>query len=305
MNAVRSNRHAVALAFIAALSTTMSVPAAEYVDTVPLTLLQGLFAGPSGGGLRAYSEFPERFPDIVIPPGFIVVGSIDMGNSMRVVMQTERERDEALGMLSEILSSAGFSDVQTVADRAPTGFVTQEAQSRRVLCRDDLGYLTVAFTEQAGLNLISLSTSSAMLSSGAPVCGGMSNSGGVFFNLSATTIQDLAQHMPVMNIPAAANQSPQPFLGSGGSSASGGTVETSSTFTSDMTVPQLYRHFADQIGSQGWALDSEGAGELTGSGNWIKIVEDDMYLHGSFTIVQNSPSTFAIRFRLTTLDPGL
>lgn len=228
-----------------------------------------------------------------------------MGNSMRVVMQTERGRDEALGMLAEILSSAGFTEVQMMADRAPTGFVTQEAQSRRVLCRDDLGYLTVIFTEQPGLNLISLSTSSAMSSSGAPSCSSTANSRGAFGARPSMAIQDFAQHMPVMKLPAAANQSPQPFLGSGGSSASGGTVETSSTFTSDMTVPQLYKHFADQIGAQGWAVDSEGTGQLTGSGNWIKIVEGDMYLHGSFTIVQNSPSTFAIRFRLTTLDPGL
>lgn len=114
--------------------------------------------------------------------------------------------------------------------------------------------------------------------------------------------------MPVMALPADVDTSRQSYLGMSGGSSSrawisgGATYETSSEFGSDMTIPQLYQHFAQQIGTQGWALDSEASGQLSASGNWIKIPDADTYLHGAFNILQSSQSKFMIRFRLTKLS---
>src|SRR5690606_37634644 len=113
---------------------------------------------------------------------------------------------------------------------------------------------------------------------------------------------EMTKYMPVMNMPGSSSQAPAAFLGSGGSSSSNGTYETRREFESDMSVPELYRFFADQIVAQGWILDSEASGQISASGNWYRTPESDVFLHGGFDIVQTSESSFGVRFRMTRLN---
>lgn len=310
MRTTRPDNCFISLAIAAACASALPVHAAEYTDSVPLPLVKALMAGPLGDEVHLYSDIPGDFPDIPVPANFSVLGGIEQMNSSRVILQTSDNREDAIAALSDALLSAGFVEMQTMGGGRPGGFTSSGVMMLpRNFCRDDIGFLTTMVSQQAGLTQVSLGTSRAMFDSGASSCAEvqaqMRNPNP---NGPGIPVTNLAQYMPEMVLPDASNNTPQPFLAiSGGSSSrtwvsGGATYETSSEFSSDMNIPQLYQHLAQQIGTQGWALDSEGSGQLSASGNWIKIPDADTYLHGAFNILQSSESNFMIRFRLTRLS---
>ncbi len=246
----------------------------------------------------------------MIPPEFTVQGGVERGHSRQLVLQTDEGRDQALEILSGALTSVGFLDVESLTGRNRTGFLSERDLAVRTFCRDDAGVFGVTYVTLAGVAHVIMNATGPMQASGPQSCAEMGQPPG-FASMPGRPgpmLDVLSQHMPVMTVPAAADTSRRAYLStrggspSGGSFSGGGTFETSSEFGSDMSIPQLYQHFAEQIGSQGWALDSEATGQLSASGNWIKIPDADNYLHGAFNIIQNSESNFTIRFRLTKLS---
>src|SRR5690606_22904778 len=157
-------------------------------------------------------------------------------------------------------------------------------RASHLFCRDDVGALNVTFFAQPEGNIISMatnpldgrgfSTCSDLVQPRPSLLGGPSACGARWL------MAETAKYMPVINLPTDSSQPPGAYLGSGGGSSSSGTFETRREFESDMSVPDLYRFFADQIVAQGWILDSEASGQISASGNWYRTPESDVFLHG-------------------------
>lgn len=304
MRSARLHQRLSSLGIAVALWGAAPVMAAEFTDNVPMPLVRALLTNPGSNDVRIYSDVPEGLPEFVIPANFSVLGGIAQNRGSRMILQTSATREDAIAALSDSLVNAGFVDVETLVGGRITGFVPSEAMlSRRNFCRDDVGYLTIMFTELAGVNQVSLGTSNVLADSGISSCAELAEPRTPDMSRPDALFSDLMQHMPVLEVPESANSSrPRPFLGTSGASASERTYETSSQFTSDMSILEVYPRFAQQIAAQGWALDGESTGQVSGSGNWVKIPDGDTYLHGLFSIVQSSEANFSIRFRLTKLS---
>lgn len=302
MRPARLNHRLLSLFVAVSLGVAEPVLAAEFTGDVPLPLVRALLHIHNGAEPRVHSDVPDSFPEILIPAGFTVLGGMERGPTRLLILQTNEERDEALAAISQALLDAGFRDVEALAGRQMSGFLTERDLSTRTFCREGEGILGVTYVVMSQEAHVILNAPDARDSDDTQSC---ANFGAPpTMPVSATARMDaLMQHMPAMTIPDAVDTSRRPYLGgAGGGSASQGTYETSTDFGSSMTIPQLYQHFTEQIASQGWALDGESIGQVSASGNWIKIPDGDTYLHGLFSIVQSSASNFSIRFRLTKLS---
>jgi len=295
------------LQLLAMLCCADPVIAAEMHDSVPLPLVKAIMANPLGEDTHLYSGVPDAFPLISIPSGFDVLGGMTQGQRTRLILQTSRDGETAMDILKSSFLNDGFIDVNTIPGSRTGGFVTPSGvRAGLLLCRDDVGALNVTFFAQPEGNIVSLAATPLNGRGGSP-CSDIGqprpsllagpNSGGARWMMA-----EMAEYMPVMNMPGNSSQAPAAFLSSGGSSSSNGTHETRREFESDMSVPDLYRFFADQIVAQGWILDSEASGQISASGNWYRTPKSDVFLHGGFDIVQTSESSFGIRFRMTRLN---
>ena len=301
MRSTRLHHRLFSLTIAGLLMGAVPVMAAEFTGDVPLPLVRALLHIHNGAEPRVHSDVPDSFPEILIPAGFTVLGGMERGPTRLLILQTNEERDDALAAISQAILDTGFLDVEALAGRRMSGFLTERDLSTRTFCRDDEGILGVTYVVMSQEAHIILNAPDARDSDVTQSCAD--------FGAPPTTpvsainrMDALMQYMPAMTIPDAADTSRQAYLGGGGGSASQGTYETSTDFGSSMTIPQLYQHFAEQIASQGWALDGESTGQVSASGNWVKIPDGDTYLHGLFSIVQSSESNFSIRFRLTKLS---
>src|SRR3989338_1537487 len=171
MRPVRSHHRLFSLAVAVSLGSATPVMAAEFMDNVPLPLVRALLTNPGSNDVRIYSDVPEGLPEFVIPANFSVLGGIAQNRGSRMILQTSATREDAIAALSDSLVNAGFVDVETLVGGRITGFVPSETMlSRRNFCRDDVGYLTIMFTEQAGINQVSLGTSNVLADSGISSC---------------------------------------------------------------------------------------------------------------------------------------
>ena len=281
--------------------------AAEIHDSVPLSLVKAIMANPLGEDTHLYNGIPDAFPRISIPSGFDVLGGMSQGPRTRLILQTSREGETAMDLLKSSFLNDGFMDVNTILGSQSGGFVTPVGmRASHLFCRDDVGALNVTFFAQPEGNIVSLATN-PLNGMGGSTCSDIGQPrpsllGGPASGGARGMMAEMAEYMPVMNLPANSSQAPTAFLGGGGISSSNGTYETRREFQSDMSVPDLYRFFAEQIVGQGWILDSEASGQISASGNWYRTPESDVFLHGGFDIVQTSESSFGIRFRLTRLN---
>lgn len=297
-------------ALSAALSLSLPIHAAELDSDVPLPLVKALLQSPLGDDVHVYLGIPDNFPSgINIPREFSILGGVDLGRSQRLVLQTSTNRDAALDALSTVLTAVGFVDIQTLSGMRASGFVVPESMlARRTFCRDDVGYITLAYSAQPYGNLLSLSTSNTLADSGMSSCQQIRSPARGPYNTrqpsSGVPMIDLMQYMPRLDLPGTLRDSiPNPFFSSGGSSSGGSHAETENRFRSDMSIPALHKHFADQIRAQGWTSDGEVTGQFSATGNWIKIPDADTYLYGSISILQTSEANFSVRFRLNKLTP--
>lgn len=314
MRPTRLHQHLSSFVIAALLGGVAPVMAAEFTDGVPQALVKALLLNPLGEDMRLIDGIPEAFPDISIPGDFTVLGGLEQGPSQRVVLQSSFSPDDAMVSMTEAIVSAGFVDMEALTRQQRTGFLpAQSGYETRLLCRNGFGTMNVEVSSPEGVTQVVLGTT-GFERLGFASCeemAGMSStppSGWISSDRPRALFVELAtnfgQHMPVMELPADAETARGVYFGSSRMSSSRDTHETSSQFASAMTIPQLYEHFAAQIAAQGWALDGASTGQVSASSNWIKIPEADTYLHGAFSLLQNSESNFTLNFKMTKLDAG-
>ncbi len=283
-----------------------SVLADPFEDDVPLDLVRALLGGQIDQTVL-YAGWPPDFPQVPLPDSVTVLGSVQMMNVQRVVLDTGGPAGPVRDRLIADLEAEGYLLItQPPQRRAPFpmgGFQAVPAIPDGMpvqLCHEQHGMLLIRPLPGGSggpSRTIELHTqlSRPMAAAGtpffsdAPAIARQTVAAGPQ-TLSCEDLRDrqlqqqgmgsgqsLAEYMPQLLLPAGAisQQSSQggiPRLGMSGGGLSPGLL-SDAEMQMDMTLSALYSHFARQLREQGWQADSEAEGETTATGTWLSVHE--------------------------------
>jgi len=142
--------------------------ATEFDEAVPLELVKVLLGNSGFSEVKIYSDIPDRFPAFDLPSGIEILGSVDQGVSQRVIMKTSLETDVASQSVEAELLRQGFIHFPLMgAEDMDRGFVSpREIERPTILCRDDIGTVSLSASRTDDSTFVSLGT--AQLSFGQP-----------------------------------------------------------------------------------------------------------------------------------------
>lgn len=130
---------------------------------MPLPLVKAFLGTSPYGEMNIYSDLVSSFPDFTVPTGFSVLGSIDRGYTVSVILGTELSKDASVAALSESLSEVEFGDFRTRIDAGPVnGFVRANPTvypSYTRFCHDGLGFITLEYQTHSDFRTVSLASS--------------------------------------------------------------------------------------------------------------------------------------------------
>ncbi len=290
-----------ACVFMLAFCITRLSADTEFEGAIPVAIVEALFDSYADVQFAVYSDIPDDFPDIALPDGFDVVGSVYQMSRLRVVFETALAQTDAMASMTETFELQDW--VQFPLFRPPyseVGFIQSgriDMSERQILCHDELGQMALSYAARESGNYLSLGWSLLSNRQQGDCAQQIALQQASLAPRSRT--MGLRQYLPRMEIPGP--QSPQlmaAFVG-GGSSSSGNTIETDGTMTTDLGIEEVYRHFADQIQGQDWALDTEAIGARSATGTWTKSPEADLQLFGTLSIVNSGDEDYDLQFRLT------
>ncbi|MDH7944315.1 hypothetical protein QGM61_10830 [Pseudohongiella sp. SYSU M77423] len=143
----RTARHAL-LAAITSLLFTTQAASQEIEGDIPADLARALLGENQPFEIRFFEGLPEQFPEIELPADSALLGSVDMVNSQRVVLQVTGDGIAQRTQLINELEALGYLMI-TQPHRMPPqqrGFVAQMPIPPGMpiqLCHNDLGMLTL------------------------------------------------------------------------------------------------------------------------------------------------------------------
>ncbi len=272
----------------------------EFEGPIPVDVVEALFNSYGENQFAVYSDVPDEFPDLQIPAEFSVVGSVYQMTSLRVVFATQLNEEDAVQAMVDVFEAENWMQLPIMESRLPrTGFIAPNqinVGNFQALCHDDFGRVTIRFSERAPSNYLSAALSAGrnrpgycqqQLTMQQAAAGQMSRSIG------------LRQYLPRMEIPADQNRQRLGVAMVGGLSSSSNSVDTEASMTSEQSLDEVYRYFADQIEEQGWELDSEAVGSLSANGTWAKSPEANLNLLGRLSVTKSGESDYDLQFTLT------
>ncbi len=306
MRNVRYSVFTVSFTTVFALLTQPLFAATDFDDDlVPLDLLRGLIQNIVTGPPQASSGIHERFPDLVLPDSYSVVGSVEQRDSARTVLRSPLGTEEAVANLVSLFENHGYTQAPVPGMGPRTGFIQRTAPQRPVqLCGDDDTTVSVMAGAQADYSLVTMSISSPQ---GFPqsYCSQIRSGGQASAMLMASAMGgplDLRQHMPQLVIPEEGTQPFRPFVDGGSRGSSGNRYESSHTLQINWQMDTVYRHFADQVEEQGWSAVGEVVEDPVSSGHWTRQLDPDTRIVGTLMVVESAPETFELRFQLQRLE---
>ncbi len=282
--------------------------ATEFENTIPLDLAKVFLNFGNAADVGIYSDILENFPEIEIPAGFNILGSLDQGVMQRVVLQTNYAREEANILLLEALTAEGWQELQPpeMAVSQPRGFVPAGGQQPNaiplMLCHDDLGNMTLMMADGVNGNIVSLIRNNNRMMGGRLTCAQQEQQRGQSFGMRGNMPRGVAEFMPTLQMP---NPTGGPSTGiprsgfiTGGSGGSSNDFEMRSNLNIDWSINELYDFFAEQLSEQGWIQDSAWNGSITGGGNWTKNPEENLDLISILSIVEIAEDAFEMKLRI-------
>lgn len=292
----------VVVSTIAASVFSIANADTEYQGDMPVPLVKALLGNMPYGEVSLFSDIDDDFPELTIPGSFSVLGSLNNGYAITLVLQTELARDGAINQLSGPLAQAEYSPYSTQIDAGPiTGFVYANQPAALDIsrfCHDSLGFITVGFQEHSDYNTVALA----------------STGGGVEQNCAVLQEQQtqrmtsflsgngLREHLPKLVLP---ELPPRPFAAfanvGGYSGGSNRGIEIEASLKSDWDMDDVFSHFKDQIVEQGWIPDSENIGEASAIGTWTLSPEADLDLVGNLIVLKSGKESFELKFQLNPL----
>jgi hypothetical protein len=143
----RTARHALLSAITSLLFTTQAV-AQEIEGDIPADLARALLGENQPFEIRFFEGLPEQFPEIDLPQDAELLGSVDMVNSQRVVLQVAGDGIAQRTQLIRELEALGYLMITrpNLVPPQQRGFVVQMPIPPGMpiqLCSNDLGMLSL------------------------------------------------------------------------------------------------------------------------------------------------------------------
>ena len=293
----------ISFVFLIAASIS-SFAATEFEDSIPIDTAKILFDTRMTGQVEIYSDIMDEFPPFQVPAALSVLGSVNQGFMLRVILETQSDEDTAIDVIMKAFLLNNWQSMPSpFMGRAQTGFIAPNTNIPKVnqICHDQLGRISINYFQRSSVKYVSLNKSRGF--------GG--HQGTCAQQVAQQTAQQalfsnrlganggIRQYMPKMELPSTTGQMPSPFsIMGGGFSGSLTDIETESQLEIEWTTTEVYQHFADQIAEQEWLLDSESSGNFGANGTWTRSPETNMNLIGTLTVLKTGDSYFQLKFRL-------
>lgn len=291
-----------------ALAAAPLPAATEFEDSVPVELAKLFLGNPGIGEATLYRDVMDDFPPFTVPAAFEVLGSLDQVYLQRVILRTDLDADAATAALTAAFTANGWQliDLANFGAGQRGGFVSAAQPQLPVqICHDDYGMLQVQVSTSADGKFVNLNRSRAgMMGGSGNVDASMSPCDPARFGMMGPmgpgARGGVIAHMPTLVVPEAGDalRSMPSIRGGGGGSPN--DWESSTPLASELSLQQLYEHFAPQLIAQGWALDSVGTGSFLATGSFTKTVEGDMELIGILNVLELAENSFDLKFRLVS-----
>lgn len=284
-----------------------AVQAQPFEESIPLDLARALISPGSVDNISFYQGFPPDFPDIELPAGISVMGSMGQHNAERVVLYATPDAGQQREALVASMEEQGYRMLTRPPQQDPDqrGFVAPDVIPPGMpvqLCHDDHGTMMIQVVSGSAEPLL------VMMGMGSPRQMQM-NCEQQEARMELMGRQGPGagpqRYMPRLELPSgatgrsAALRAFSPF--GSGMSGSGNTVRTSTDVSVDWPPERLHEHFAAQLREQGWTVDSEGLGTFSASSGW-RGEEDDESLLGALQVLSSGDGQYQVTFVLAVLE---
>lgn len=281
--------------------------ATEFEGDVPADLVSQMVGG------SIYSDLPDEFPDISLPPEINLRASIVNDFSTHVIFSADSGFDEGARLLADSFMDAGWVMLPTIEYQQPeNGFIRANTPlppfSNNDYCHDRFG--TLRITPENGNP--TGSTINARLSQMAQRQPGFSCQQQIDQREMSADRQDMRmfrqqnrEYLPRLELPED-NARPitrMPFSISDASySSSGGEIETEIQWQGDLNISELNTYFAEQLQAQDWQPDASWVGGRSAGGNWTFSPAPDLNFVGVLNIVNTNDDLYMLKFTMTPVD---
>ncbi|MCH8264626.1 MAG: hypothetical protein IIC10_04435 [Proteobacteria bacterium] len=287
---------------LAIFSLSNTLADIEFEESVPLELVKVFVGSTPFGEVKIYSDLLSAFPEFTIPDEFNIMGSIDRGRSLSVVLATELSSDQTTAALTQSFNQTGFTEFEVPGSRDPgTGFVRPNQpsfQANKRLCHDAFGFISFSYKEHTDSNMVTISSN---LPNNNQSCAEQLAEQSLAMNRYGATQGGLRQYLPRLELPESEQRRTSPFFGMGSSSSSGNGVEARANVNVEWEIGEVFRHFKEQIEDQNWQLDSEIVGAASATGSWIHSPEPGLDLIGTLIVLRSSEGSFELKFQLNSI----
>jgi hypothetical protein len=274
----------------------------EFQDAIPIEVAEALFGFGDGSPMRVYAGLMEGFPAFELPAQFEIIGSLDRTANLSVALGTSLEEQEARTLITQALLREGWIEMPSFEPgMRDYGFVSVNQIARpsySQLCHDDFGNLTILYRERNTTNTLTLSTSNGFFGNRYQTCEARIQQQQMTMEMSQRHTSEIYDHVPTLIAPEDANHGRMAYIGGGGMSSNGNSVETSTSFSIDWELDAVYSHFKDQIVEQGWTVDVESIGTVTANGTWIKVGDNNVNLILRLDVVNSVEDQFDLTLRV-------
>lgn len=288
------------------LACNTTIGAESFDEDVLLALVKQVTGGTLSTGL------PSGFPEFDLPEELSLLGSLDVNYNQTVAYTVEGNGEVAGQDLASNILRDGWIQLLSYNIEQPTnGFINPNAEPLRIgndqqYCHDDFGTLLINSPED-DLVLVSMFRQSLMQPG---------------FSCQQQNIQRQQQNTrqnqgfpyglqntmfaPRLEVPVEDDEDVfvppiRPMMGFSGSDDD---FRTQTSVSTGLSMREIKNHFATQLESQGWNIDSEWDGELSSGGNWHFSTGQGQEFMGTLTIFARGDDRYDLQFRMMLLGSG-
>lgn len=285
------------------LTINLAIPLiadSEFQGNVPLGFAEGLLSGPDFGQPTFYSDIVDSFPNFEIPEQFELLGSADLVYVTRVILRSNLNLKDARQSLAHYLRSTEFNIVpQSKVITESIGFISLDLPILPLtFCNDKFGSVLARFRESNSGSIVTLDHSLAGASSGLTCTEYIKQSLEEVAFVESHRSSGLRNYQPRMVLPQPPSDKKMSYGAGIRGTGADDFYESTTVLVTVWSLAETYKHFADQISTQGWELRSENTVGATSVGEWLNPPDADLSLIGTFTVQKTGESRFKLVFRM-------
>jgi len=304
-NHLSNGRWFGAVILAACIAASVQAQPRSFEDNIPLELATVLVSQGQVDSVGFYRGVPPDFPDIALPRGVSVLGSMTQRNGHRVVLRAPPDAGQQREALVRAMEASGYRMLTRPPQTDPDqrGFVAPAVIPPGMpvqLCHDDRGNMTVRVVSGGVEPMLVLMGSPLPVQQARMSCdqqeARMDRMGG-----PGRASRGAQQYMPRLELPPdATSRAAAAFSPFRGISGSLDNARTSTDVSIEWEPGRLHEHFAGQLREQGWAVDSEASGTRSAISGWVGE-EEGQSLLGSLQILASGEDQYQVTFQLNVL----